>query len=228
MMQLLPAVAIDIRRSADVGREASFIQSGGHAEGQEHAEGQSRAGSTIQFSESGSYNTGATLGVMNKAGVTRYQNSRFEQIKTADGKFYWSDPNDREGTNFTGARDLTQSVTWGWHHPAGVYSTIPVGAPLLDDQMNIYVGSDDAIRKFDANGVIKWAYAPRGQLAAAPSLCSASARRLVAPVLDEEELVRPDWDHGSASGKSFRSSEGFQVGDLVKVKAGASYWADGR
>jgi hypothetical protein len=164
---------------------------------------------------------------MNKAGVTRYQDSRIKQIKRADGKFYWSDPNDREGTNYTGARDLTQSVSWGWHHPAGVYNTIPVGAPLLDDAMNIYVGSDDAIRKFDVNGVIKWAYAPRGQLAAAPSLCSASARRLAAPVLDEEELVRPDWDSAPGSTPA-RLSQDFQVGDLVKVKPGASYWVDGR
>jgi len=165
---------------------------------------------------------------MNKAGVTRYQDNRFKQVKRSDGKFFWPDSANRDENNYAGVKDFTESVSWGWHHASGPYATIPVGSPLFDDEMNIYIGADDAIRKFDINGVIKWAYAPRGQLAAAPSLCNASARRLGTPVLDEEELVRPDWDDSSASDKSFRSSEDFQVGDLVKVKPGASYWQDGR
>jgi len=219
IVQLLPAVAIDIQRYA---RGASGGASGGHAEGQ------AKAGSTIRFFETDSANFGGALGVMNKAGVTRYQDRKFQKVKKSDGKFFWADSANRDDNSYAGVKDFTESVSWGWHHPAGVYNTIPVGSPLFDDEMNVYIASDDAIRKFDINGVIKWAYAPRGQLAAAPSLCNASARRLVAPVLDEEEMVRPDWDHSSASDKSFRSSEGFQVGDLVKVKAGASYWADGR
>ncbi|CAK0798365.1 unnamed protein product [Prorocentrum cordatum] len=210
VLPLLPAAAISVVREA----------SGGTSVG--HAEGQSKLGSTITFSEKDAANFGTALGVMNKAGVTRYQDHMVKQVKRSDGKFFWADSANRDENAYVGAKDLTESVSWGWHHPAGVYSTIPVGSPLFDDEMNIYVGADDAIRKFDANGVIKWAYAPRGQLAAAPSLCNASARRLVAPVLDEEALVRPDWDHGS------QSSQGFQVGDLVKVKVGASFWADGK
>jgi len=216
VLPLLPAAAISVVREA----------SGGTSVG--HAEGQSKLGSTITFSEKDAANFGTALGVMNKAGVTRYQDHMVKQVKRSDGKFFWADSANRDENAYVGAKDLTESVSWGWHHPAGVYSTIPVGSPLFDDEMNIYVGADDAIRKFDANGVIKWAYAPRGQLASMPSLCNGSARRMsVSRTLDEEELVRPDWDRG-ASGKTGQPSQGFLIGDLVKVKPGASYWVDGK
>jgi len=54
----------------------------------------------------------------------------------------------------------------------------------MDGDMNIYLGADDAIRKFDVNGTILWSYAPRGQLAAAPALSDgcASGGRLSANV----------------------------------------------
>jgi outer membrane protein assembly factor BamB len=101
--------------------------------------------------------------------------------------------------------------------------------------MNIYIASDDAIRKFDINGVIKWAYAPRGQLAAAPTLSTGCAPRLSATTVDdisaeEEELLRPDWVNGNGSDMehSVQFFRDFRVGDLVKVKAGASYQVDGR
>jgi len=236
MLQLLSVTAIGIHRYASVDKETSVGASGGQAvdrgtsvgASEGHAEGQSRLGSTITFSESDSANFGGALGVANKAGVTRYQDGKNQKVKRSDGKFFWADSANRDENNYAGAKDFSESVSWGWHHPAGVYNTIPVGSPLFDGEMNIFLASDDAIRKFDINGVLKWAYAPRGQLAAAPSLCNASARRLGAPVLDEEDLVRPDWDHGGAQDKSSRSSDDFRVGDLVKVKAGASYWENGR
>jgi outer membrane protein assembly factor BamB len=176
------------------------------------------------------------LGEMNKLGVTRYQNHAIERRRREDGKFFWPDSVNREGEQLhSGAKDLVESVSWGWRHPSSLYGTIPVGSPLIDDSMNIYLGSDDAVRKFDTLGNIIWSYAPRGQLAAAPTLSTGCApTRQAAHVLDditseEEEMLRPDWAKGTASDteRSLQFLGDFKVGDLVKVKAGASYRADG-
>jgi len=228
ILQLLPASAINVRRppSKEV---SSLLEYSSEAS----VQGKVKGGVTshfANFAEDRSYF--AALGQTNKMGVTRYQNHQFKKVKRTDGKFFWSDAANREEHNFTGAKDLTASVTWGWHHPSGVYNTIPVGSPLLDDQNNIYIGADDAIRKFDVNGVIKWSYAPRGQLAAAPSLCPAGARRLQdrdgAFNQEQEALLRPDWAAGSAPDEAARLSQDFHVGDVVSVRPGASYWADGK
>jgi len=159
------------------------------------------------------------LGKVNRAGVVHYKRSAFQKTKRHDGKFFWADPVNRDGQVYLGATDLTGNLSWGWHHPSGVYNTIPVGSPLIDDERNIYLGADDAIRKFDVAGLLKWSYAPRGQLAAAPTLCIAGSNRRAAAKTDdemEENELRPDWDKGK-----------FKVGDLVKVKPGSSYRADG-
>jgi len=173
----------------------------------------------------------ATMGSMNRAGVTRYQHHEFKRSKREDGKFFWPDSANRDGLLTRGPTDLVDNVTWGWHHPNGVYNTIPVGSPLIDEDSNIYAAADDAIRKFDIVGDIKWSYAPRGQLAAAPTLAVASSRRQAARLKDdlsaEEELqLRPDWAKpGNESHQFFKD---FKVGDLVKVKPGAGYRSDGK
>jgi len=178
----------------------------------------------------------ASLGVMNRVGVTKYQRHAFSRAKSTDGKFYWPDSANRDGQLYAGATDLTDNVSWGWHHPSGIYNTIPVGSPLIDDMNNIYQASDDAIRKFDVMGDIKWSYAPRGQLAAAPTLVAASSSRRFAARMkndmsaEAEELLRPDWAKDSASDTehSYQFFKDFQVGDVVKVKPGLSYRADGK
>jgi len=175
------------------------------------------------------------LGTMNRVGVTKYKHNAISKKTRSDGKFFWPDSVNREGAQlYSGAKDLTESVSWGWHHPSNLYGTIPVGGPLIDDSMNIYLGSDDAIRKFDVSGNLTWSYAPRGQLAAAPTLSTgcAPAGRMGASVMDditeeEENMLRPDWAQGAGSGIRQRFKD-FKVGDLVKVKAGSSYRADGR
>jgi len=178
----------------------------------------------------------ASLGVMNRVGVTKYQHHAFRRANRTDGKFFWPDSANRDGQLYSGATDLTDNVSWGWHHPSGIYNTIPVGSPLIDDLQNIYLAADDAIRKFDVMGDIKWSYAPRGQLAAAPTLVAASSRREVAHRLkndmsaEAEELLRPDWAKDSTSNteSSFQFFKDFKVGDVVKVKPGLSYRADGK
>jgi len=172
------------------------------------------------------------LGVMNRRGVTQYSGHSIKRAKRTDGRFFWPDSGNRQSFNFTGAADLTDNISWGWHHPAGIYNTIPVGSPLIDGELNIYIGSDDAVRKFDITGQILWSYAPRGQLAAAITLVTSSSRREAARVSDEmseeaEDMLRPDWDKNSTS-NSFKFFKDFKIGDVVKVKPGLSYRADGR
>jgi hypothetical protein len=177
------------------------------------------------------------LGQMNRVGVTRYQGHTIKTKKREDGKFFWPDSVNRDGSQrYSGAKDLTESVNWGWHSPHGLYATIPVGSPLIDDESNIYLAADDAIRKFNITGELLWAYAPRGQLAAAPTLSTGCApARLADSVMDditseEEELLRPDWVKGNGADLEHSLQQffkDFKVGDLVKVKAGASYMAHG-
>jgi len=179
------------------------------------------------------------VGQMNKLGVTRYRTQRHatKSKKSEDGRFFWPDSVNRESAQlYSGAKDLTEDVDWGWHHPTGLFGTIPVGSPLIDSETNIYLGTDDAVRKFDSNGTLLWSYAPRGQLAAAPTLTDGCpSTRMASHVMDdisaeEEDLLRPDWYKGDDSDRehSVQLSKDFGVGDLVKVKAGASYRADGR
>jgi len=197
---MLGTGAIEVRRPSSSQGGSSLLEYGSDAGGQ----GKVFGGVTSHFTQTADDKSyWAAVGMKNKVGVTRYQNYELKHIKRSDGKFFWADSANREDINFTGAKDLTASVTWGWHHPSGVYNTIPVGSPLLDDQNNIYIGADDAIRKFDVNGVIKWSYAPRGQLAAAPSLCPAGARRLATSDVSfggQEDMVRPDWAKGNETG----------------------------
>ncbi|CAK0808648.1 unnamed protein product [Prorocentrum cordatum] len=171
------------------------------------------------------------IGKMNKAGVIHYKRSTFKKSTGQGGKLFWPDSVNREGQLYSGAVDFTENLSWGWHHPSGVYNTIPVGSPLIDDDRNIYLGADDAIRKFDVTGILKWSYAPRGQLAAAPTLCIATSRRQAAAENDdemEEDELRPDWAVGNESMQSSKFFREFKVGDLVKVKPGSSYRADGK
>jgi len=176
----------------------------------------------------------ARLGVMSKAGVTRYSARQIGKARSTGGAF-WPDSSSRGNTLYAGAGDLTDNVSWGWHHPNGVYSTIPVGAPLIDSELNIYVGSDDAIRKFDVSGELLWSYAPRGQLAAAPSIAinSQSQRLAVAPTevsAEEEAALRPNWaQQGNDTEIPFETFFAqVKVGDHLKVRPGHAYRGDGK
>jgi len=74
--------------------------------------------------------------------------------------------------------------------------------------MNIYVASDDAVRKFDTLGSLIWTYGPRGQLASAPSLAQVSNDTLSVGVGAESKLLR--------------------IGDRVEVLFGKAYHAKGQ
>jgi len=129
------------------------------------------------------------IGKQNRVGVTKYSKSRLHAAKS-NTTLWWPDSTRRTSV-FEGASDLGGNVSWGWHHPNGIYGTIPVGAPLIDANSNIYLASDDAVRKFTSTGDLEWSYAPRGQVAAAPSLVqvSTSARRSTAQEAFEANLL---------------------------------------
>lgn len=154
----------------------------------------------------------AALGVMSGAGVTRYKRKRIRAVKS-NSEFYWAAAGGRHGSfgasPFTGPVDLTDNVSWSWHHPVGAYNTIPVGGPLIDDEMNIYIAADDAIRKFDVLGSLLWSYAPRGQLASAPSLVKGS------------DGAQP------AERASEVTGDTLSVGDELEVLPGKTYHAKG-
>jgi len=178
------------------------------------------------------------IGVMSKTGVTRYSAERIRKVSSKDG-FYMGDPGAADGSRYVGATDLTDNVSWGWHHPNGVYNSIPVGAPLIDDEMSIYLGSDDAVRKFTVNGDLVWTYAPRGALAAAPTLVTPSDRRTqeksalligTAQEAEAEDELRPQRPAGmdSQTGDALSLFSHVRVGDRLRVRAGMGYHADGK
>jgi len=194
------------------------------------------------------------VGVTNKLGITRYSHKKV-QARRSNGTSWWPDSAERV-SRFVGATDLSDNVSWGWHHPNGVYGTIPVGAPLIDNESNIYLASDDAVRKFTASGDLLWSYAPRGQIAAAPSLVAttaSSSRRSSAglerpagmdDVLQyqlrpaglesgdmedeegEEELV-PGWAQLGGRAPASQLFGAVRVGDRVKVRPGVGGHSDG-
>ncbi|CAK0868981.1 unnamed protein product [Prorocentrum cordatum] len=163
------------------------------------------------------------LGVMNRHGVTKYASEELQRVRSA--KFYWPDSANRDRYDFNGAKDFTESISWGWHHPNGVYNTIPVGAPLIDGDQNIYLGSDDAI----SDGA-------RMKLAAAPTLLEATAgdagRGGVAFSKDLEaqleDILSPSLAELTPGGVALGQFTELRVGDQVKVKAGVGYHAGGK
>jgi len=170
------------------------------------------------------------LGVMSKAGVTRYSHNKVRAVKSAN-EFYWASTGGKHGkfgaSSFTGPVDLVSNISWAWHHPNGVHNTILIGAPLIDDQMNIYVASDDAIRKFDTLGTLLWSYGPRGQLATAPSLVAAGYAS--SPPQGEVHGYPPapfTEAHAFRVGDSANSL--LRVGDKVEVLPGKEYHAKGK
>lgn len=91
---------------------------------------------------------------------------------------YWPHGRGRVGSFGTseirGPRNLSQAPTWSWHHPDGKYHTTVVGSPLIDGDMNIYLATEDAVRKFDQMGILLWTYAAPGPIGTCPSLFQGS------------------------------------------------------
>mmetsp|Transcript_48222 Transcript_48222/g.148859 ORF Transcript_48222/g.148859 Transcript_48222/m.148859 type:complete len:526 (+) Transcript_48222:84-1661(+) len=73
-------------------------------------------------------------------------------------------------SNYRGPRNLTRAMKWSWHHPEGRYHTVVVGAPLLDVHRNIYLTTEDGIRKFSPNGEVLWHYQGASNMVGSSSL----------------------------------------------------------
>jgi len=93
---------------------------------------------------------------------------------SAEPQYHWPHARGKVGSystaSFAGPANLTSAFSWSWHHPAGIYHTIVVGGPLIDDQNNLYISAEDGIRKFSPEGAVLWYYAPRGPISTCPSL----------------------------------------------------------
>lgn len=59
-------------------------------------------------------------------------------------------------------RDLARHLAWSWHHPMGRYYTTVAGSSSMDSKGNIYLATNEAVRKFDRDGNVLWTYAPPG------------------------------------------------------------------
>jgi len=58
--------------------------------------------------------------------------------------------------------NLPAALAWRWHHPAGRYHTTVAGGPVIDSAWNLYLTTNDGIRKFSPAGDVLWHYSPPG------------------------------------------------------------------
>jgi len=102
--------------------------------------------------------------------------SRQEPPAAASGssRYYWPHARGHPGsysvTQYTAPQDLNASLRWFWQHEDGRYHTTVIGVPLLDDRENIYLASEDGIRKFSPDGQVLWHYKPPASMVSSASL----------------------------------------------------------
>ncbi|CAL1162531.1 unnamed protein product [Cladocopium goreaui] len=54
-----------------------------------------------------------------------------------------------------GPFNLSETLSWSWHHPKGRFHTLTWGT-VLDHQLNVYLSAADGLRKFDVDGQLLW------------------------------------------------------------------------
>lgn len=96
-------------------------------------------------------------------------------LRSTHAPYHWpharGHPGSYSTTEFVGpASTLNTSLAWSWHHPNGTYATVVVGGPLIDDKSNIYIASEDGIRKFNVDGKQLWFYSVEAPISTCPSL----------------------------------------------------------
>jgi len=62
-------------------------------------------------------------------------------------------------SKYAGPQDLSAALAWNWTDERGRYYGLPAGA-MIDDAKNVYLQTNDAVRKFDSDGNLKWHWAP--------------------------------------------------------------------
>jgi len=73
-------------------------------------------------------------------------------------------------TTLRSPANFSKALDWSWHHPGGKYHTTIAGGPVIDDQKNLYLTTNDGIRKLSADGETLWWYRPPGDTNNQPSL----------------------------------------------------------
>lgn len=78
-------------------------------------------------------------------------------------EYFWPSSAGRVGSLTTSEhaapRDLPASLAWQWTDSRGRYYGMPAGA-MIDDERNIYLQTNDAVRKFDQEGKVLWEFLP--------------------------------------------------------------------
>mmetsp|Transcript_50512 Transcript_50512/g.110211 ORF Transcript_50512/g.110211 Transcript_50512/m.110211 type:complete len:481 (-) Transcript_50512:97-1539(-) len=103
------------------------------------------------------------------------QATSFLSKRSRHAPYYWpharGHPGSYSTTDIVGPEtELNASLAWSWHHPDGRYHTVVTSGPLIDDKKNIYLASEDGIRKFNPDGEELWFYKPIGPVPTCPSL----------------------------------------------------------
>mmetsp|Transcript_34380 Transcript_34380/g.109129 ORF Transcript_34380/g.109129 Transcript_34380/m.109129 type:complete len:526 (-) Transcript_34380:67-1644(-) len=65
---------------------------------------------------------------------------------------------------------MKESLAFRWHHPAGQYHTVLVGAAIMDHERNFYIATIFEIRKISREGKELWTYVPGGDISNSPGL----------------------------------------------------------
>lgn len=95
-----------------------------------------------------------------------------------EGQSFWPHARGQVGhygvSSWAGPTNLSASLAWSWHHPEGRFHTTVLGGSVVDEQKNVYLVSEDGIRKFSRDGQELWHYSPGESVVACPSLMAGS------------------------------------------------------
>lgn len=71
-------------------------------------------------------------------------------------------PGQHSVTAHQAPRELEEHMAWQWHHPMGRYFTTVAGSAVIDSQSNLYLTTNEHLRKFAPDGQVLWEYKPPG------------------------------------------------------------------
>jgi len=108
------------------------------------------------------------LRILSRVGALQFHTDKPMQVHSDNfepahvGPYYWPMARGRPGqystSLFKGPRNFTESLAWNWSDPRGKYTSVLLGGPLIDDELNIYIAADDKIMKFDTDGNVIWTH----------------------------------------------------------------------
>jgi len=121
---------------------------------------------------------------------------------SSEGRYYWPmarGPVGSHGTSpYTSPSNLSSSLAWTWHNPAGRFNDYSNGAILIDDLMNLYVSFASGIRKFSVDGKLLWHFAPDAPYNDIPALWAGALYMTLA----SGHVVAVDMESGKLRWKS--------------------------